>query len=259
MCVGPEKAAESTAVALNAAVLYRSPGARLRKSGRQEAIGNAETGCMQNPFFRTLLICGIGFPVLLVVINLLFALFLGGLPNRVQFQAISDLAFLQILWQDNPWETIKLVWVDMPLGVVERLHDASGIQLWGMFYYAGTILVYLLVSAFTGFHWNRLMTGSGRQQLLYVTGVILVVIGVTYLRRAECCTSNPAWALETWLLAKASMPNPGVVNWIDLYQRVQPWLVAIQTGVLMIGLVMLYRWWLCVKPSALDQHSVHGT
>ena len=191
---------------------------------------------MQNPFFRTLLIGGIAFPALLVVMNLLFALFLGGLPNAIQLQALSDLAFLQILWQDNPWETIKLVWVDMPLGVAERLHDTSGIQLWGMFYYAGTVLVYLLVSAFTGFHWNNLIAGTGRQHLLYVSGVILVLIGVTYLRRAECCTSTPAWALETWLLAKAYMPNPGVVNWIDLYQRVQPWLIAVQTGVLPIGL-----------------------
>ena len=214
---------------------------------------------MQNPFFRTLLIGGIGFPVLLVVMNLLFALFLGGLPNAVQLQVIPDLAFLQVLWQDNPWETIKLVWADVPLGVTERVHEVSGIQLWGIFYYAGTVLVYLLVSTFTGFHWNRLMAGSGRQHLLYLFGVILVLIGVTYLRRAECCTSSPAWVLETWLLAKAYMPNPGVVNWIDLYQGVQPWLVAVQTGVLMVGLVMLYRWWLGVRTPAADLSRVSGS
>lgn len=205
---------------------------------------------MQNPVLRTLLIGGIVFPALLVVVNVLFALLLGGLPTDVQLQATSNPAFLQILWQDNPWETLKLVLIDRPLVVVERLHHETGLQMWGMFYYAGTLLVYLLVCVFTVLHWRDLINSSARQRVLFAAGVVTVLIGVTYLRRAECCTSSPGWVLDTWLRAKVYTPNLGAVNWMLIYQHIQPWLPMVQTGVLVGGMAMLYRWRQSARSSA---------
>ena len=202
---------------------------------------------MQNSLLRTFLIGGIVFLALLAVVNILFALLLGGLPNGVQLQATSNLAFLQILWQDNHWETVKLVLIDKPLVVIEQLHHGTGLQVWGMFYYAGTVLVYLLVSAFTALHWSTLMNSSAKQRVLFTAGVVTVLIGVTCLRLAACCTSSPGWVLDTWLLAKVYTPNLGAVNWVLVYESTKPWLPMLQTGVLVGGMAMLYRWRLSAR------------
>lgn len=206
---------------------------------------------MQNSLLRTFLIGGIVFLALLAVVNVLFALLLGGLPNGVQFQATSNLAFLQILWQDNPWETVELVLIDKPLVVIEQLHHGTGLQVWGMFYYAGTVLVYLLVSAFTALHWSALMNSSAKQRVLFTAGVVTVLIGVTCLRLAACCTSSPGWVLDTWLLAKVYTPNLGAVNWMLVYAFTKPWLPMLQTGVLVGGMAMLYRWRLSARSPAV--------
>jgi len=206
---------------------------------------------MQNSVLRTFLIAGIVFLALLAVVNILFALLLGGLPNGVQLQATSNLAFLQILWQDNPWETVKLVLIDKPLVVIEQLHHETGLQVWGMFYYVGTVLVYLLVSAFTALHWSALMNSSAKQRVLFTAGVVTVLIGVTCLRLAACCTSSPGWVLDTWLLAKAYTPNLGEVNWMLVYESTKPWLPILQTGVLVGGMAMLYRWRLSARSPAV--------
>jgi hypothetical protein len=197
---------------------------------------------MQNPLLRTFLIGGIVFPALLLVVTGLFALLLGSMPNGVQFQATSDPAFLQILWQDNPWETVRLVLVDNPLVIVQHLQQGTGLQVWGMFYYAGAMLVYLLVSAFTALHWRRLINSTAKQRMLFGAGTVAVLIGVTYLRLAACCTSGPSWILDTWFLANIYTPSPAASNWMLVYQYIQPWLPLIQTGVLVGGMAMLYQW-----------------
>ena len=206
---------------------------------------------MQNSVLRTFLIAGIVFLALLAVVNILFALLLGGLPNGVQLQATSNLAFLQVLWQDNPWETVKLVLIDKPLVVIEQLHHETGLQVWGMFYYVGTVLVYLLVSAFTALHWSALMNSSAKQRVLFTAGVVTVLIGVTCLRLAACCTSSPGWVLDAWLLTKVYTPNLGAVNWILVYESTKPWLPMLQTGVLVGGMAMLYRWRLSARSPAV--------
>jgi len=206
---------------------------------------------MQNPLLRTFLTGGIIFPALLMIVTLMFALLLGRLPNSVQFEATSNLAFLQILWQDNPWETLKLVLVDKPLVVVEHLDRGTGLQVWGMFYYAGTVLVYLLVSAFIALSWRGLIHSSTKQRILFATGTVSLLIGVTYLRRAECCTSGHGWVLDTWLLAKVYTPDPGTVNWVLVYQFMQPWLPVLQTGLLVGGMAILYLWYLNARKTAL--------
>lgn len=199
---------------------------------------------MQNPLLRTILLGGILFPALLMTVAALFALSLGGLPNGAQLQPTSNLAFLQILWQGNPWETVKLVLVEKPLVMVEHLNPETGLQVWGLFYYAGTVLMYLLLASFTALHLGRLRNSTTRQHILFITGTATVLISVTYLQLAACCTNGPGWAVDTWLLTKVVAPNPGVVNWMHIYERVQPSLPLLQAGMLAGGIAMLYLWYL---------------
>jgi hypothetical protein len=206
---------------------------------------------MQQPLLRTFLIGSGVLPALLMAVALLFALLLGSLPNGVQFQATLNLAFLQILWQDNPWATLKLVLVNKPLVVVEHLDQRTGLQVWGIFYFAGTLLIYLLVSAFTAWHWRRLTNSTAKQRVLFAAGAAAMLIGVTYLRRAECCTSGPGWVLDTWLLAKVYTPGPAAVNWMHFYENARPWLPAVQTGMLVGGTAMLYWWYLSATKTAI--------
>ena len=206
---------------------------------------------MQHPLLRTLMLGGILFLAILITVSMLFALLLGGLPNGVEFQATTNLAFLQILWQGNPWETVKLVLVDKPLVVVEHLDHGTGLQVWGMFYYSGAVLMYLLVSAFTALHWRGLRNSTTKQRVLFAAGTAFVLIGITYFQHAACCTSGPGWALETWLRAKAYTPNPGGMNWVLVYQRMQPWLPAMQTGMLVGGMAMLYLWYLSARKTVI--------
>jgi hypothetical protein len=199
---------------------------------------------MYTLFLRTLLIAGITFPALMMIGVALLALSLGSLPNSVQIQPATDLAFLQILWRDNPWETIKLVLVDKPLVTVENSDPVTGLQVWGSFYYAGTLFVYLLASIFTAMNWKTLLNSSINQRVLFAAGIALMLIGVTYLRRTECCTSGHAWVLDTWLLARVYTPDMGTVNWLELYEHMRPWLPALQTATLVAGMTILYWWYL---------------
>ncbi len=197
---------------------------------------------MQQSLLRIFLIGSIIFPTLLLAVSTVFALLLGSPPNGVQFEASLNWAFLQVLWQDNPWETLKLVLVDKPLVLVEHLDHQTGLQVWGMFYFAGTVLVYLLVSAFAAWHWRRLLHSGGRQRLLFAAGAVAVLLGATYLRRGECCTSGPGWVLGTWLLARLYTPGPDAVHWMRIYESLRPWLPVLQTGMLVGGTAMLYGW-----------------
>ena len=96
-----------------------------------------------------------------------------------------------------------------------------------------------------------LMNSSAKQRVLFTAGVVTVLIGVTCLRLAACCTSNPGWVLDTWLLAKAYTPNLGAVNWVLVYESTKPWLPMLQTGVLVGGMAMLYRWRLSARSPAV--------
>ena len=216
----------------------------------QEACETAETSRMQTSFLRISLLGGAIFVALLTLFIILFAVLLGGLPSGAQLQAGSNLALLQVLWEDNPWETVRLALSEVPLVVIEEVHQETGLQVWGMFYYAGTALVYLLVSAFTAWHWRALLDSPVTQRMLFMAGVVTLLIGASYLRLAACCTSNPSWVLDTFLLAKVYTPNVGTVNWVQIYQRIEPWMTILQTATVVGGMAMLYRWRLSAKSSA---------
>ena len=211
----------------------------------------AETSRMQNSFLRLSVLAGGVFLALLTLAIILFVVLLGGLPSGAQLQAGSNLALLQVLWEDNPWETVKLALSEVPLLVIEEVHQETGLQVWGMFYYAGTALVYLLVSAFTAWHWRALLDSPVTQRILFMAGVVTLLIGVSYLRLAACCTSNPSWVLDTFLLAKVYTPNVGTVNWVQIYERIEPWMTILQTATVVGGMAMLYRWRLSASSPAV--------
>lgn len=211
---------------------------------------------MQNLHLRTVLLGGILFPVLLTTVAVLFALPLGGLPNGAQLQPTSNLAFLQILWAGNPWETVKLVLVEKPLVMIEHLDPETGLQVWGMFYYAGTVLMYLLIAAFTALHLGRFRNSTTGQYALFIAGTATVLISVTYLRLAACCTGGPGWVVDTWLLTKVVTPNSGVVDWMFIYERVQPSLPILQAVMLTGGMAMLSLWYLATRETASRHHAL---
>jgi hypothetical protein len=206
---------------------------------------------MQNSFLRLSLLGGVVFLALLTLAVVLFVVLLGGLPSGSQLQASSNLPLLQVLWEDNPWETVKLALSEVPMVVIEEVHQETGLQVWGMFYYAGTALVYLLVSAFTAWHWRDLLDSPATQRILFMAGVVSLLIGVSYLRLAACCTSNPSWVLDTFLLAKVYTPNVGTVNWVQIYERIEPWMTILQTATVVGGMAMLYRWRLSARSPAV--------
>lgn len=197
---------------------------------------------MQTSLLRFTLIVSFVFLALLIIANGVFALLLGGLPNNVRLPISSSLDFLQILWQANPRETARLVFLDQPLFIIEQRQQGTGLQVWGIFHYAGTVLVYMMISAFTVLYRGDYRKSSHKQRALFASGLVSVLIGVTYIRHAACCTSEPGWVLETWLLTKVYTPNVGAVDWMLAYERIKPWTAAVQTGVLVSGVLMLYLW-----------------
>ncbi|VAW80322.1 hypothetical protein MNBD_GAMMA15-1379 [hydrothermal vent metagenome] len=213
----------------------------------ERSLDSLVTHTMQPSLLRFFLTGIILFPALLIIVCALFALLLRDLPNSVQFQPTTNLSFLQILWQSNPWETIKLVFVDKPLVVIEHIDHATGTQVWAMFYYAGTLLMYLLVAALASLHWKNLKNSTAKQLVLFTAGAAAVLISFTYLQRAACCTSGHGWVLETWLLGKAYTPSLGSVNWIEIYQHLHPRLPVLQLGMLVSGMVILIRWHLSLS------------
>lgn len=190
---------------------------------------------MKMPLVPAVLSGSILFAFVITGATLLVALLLGGLPNSFQWEALSDPAFLKVLWQANPAETARLVLMEEPWLVVEQRQAATGLQLWGLYFYAGTLFVCLSVSIFTALCWRRLKAASVKQRVLFLVGLLLVVFSVMYLRLLACCGSGPGWVLETWLLSRAYMPDAGGLDWVRIYTLVQAWLPALQAATLLVG------------------------
>ena len=182
------------------------------------------------------------FAAVTIALIVSLSLLLGSLPTDIRIPDTLNPGFLQIMWQDNPSAMLKLVLVEKPLLVIEHFDQKSGMQVWGIFYFSITLLVYLLVSALTAWQWQRLVSCTMGQRLQFALGAFAMIIGVTYLRRAACCSGGANWILETGLLAKVSDPHPGLINWMSVYEGIHSLLPLLQTGVILGGVASLYYW-----------------
>lgn len=204
---------------------------------------------MWRSIFHTLLTGCLVFLTITMLMVASLSLLLGNLPNNMYIPDTLNPGFLQILWQDNPLAMLKLVLVEKPLVVIEHFDQKTRTQVWGIFYFSATLLIYLLVSVLTAWQWKRLITCTMRQRLLFAFGALAMIIGVTYLRRAACCSGGANWILETWLLAKVSDPNQGLINWPSFYENIHTLLPLLQTGVILGGVASLFYWHLNTRQS----------
>ena len=196
---------------------------------------------MQNNAIRTILTGTLLLALLCFAVTAFTALLLGYVPNDVDPVLVGNWSFYQMLWRDNALETLKIALVENPLLVVERRDAETGQQVWGLYFYTGTLLIYTLASGFTAMRWQRLQYGAPKYRLFYLLGLIALLLGATYVRRMECCGSGPGWVFDTWLLARAYTPGVGPVDWIELYQVMEPWMWALQGGALLMGVILWYR------------------
>jgi hypothetical protein len=175
--------------------------------------------------------------VMLLVQVALMSLWMSGLPNSFLIPPFEHFAFYSKLWHDSPVDALKLWLLDKPLLVIEQRSVDPAIQVWGLYIYAWNLLLQLTFSIYLAIS----LALPGRNRLLgwRITGIILLLATVVYVRRADCCVGGPGWWIEVWLLSRLLDPM-SAVDWGSLYMNMRTWLVVPRLLMAMAGVGLLY-------------------
>jgi hypothetical protein len=188
-------------------------------------------------FLRFLGVGAIVFAALVLLPVFWFALYYRVVPNIFEAPIQQLWSLSSNLFSSNPGAALRLV-IYQPLAVVGHLENNTGLRVWEVFVYPIPSLV-LLAGALYG---SVIALRSYREQnrlAQVITGVLLVALGVCYVRVAACCT-GPGWAVDVWLRGLALTPSPGgFVDWPALYQRIEVLLLPAQVVLVAGGVVLM--------------------
>lgn len=189
---------------------------------------------------RTLAVAMLIFLGLLAVEAGLLAAAVGRLPNDVAAPFADQFAMLVTLWRSNPMAALPHLTQQAVLVIAHR-EPVTGQQIWGLYYYPLTLIVHLAVAGVAA---RVLAAPMDRRRLaLLASGGAALVIGVTYVRLAACCTVAPHWALDIALLARAYDPTSTWLDWQALYARLEPAFPYLQAGTLAAGIGLIVAAW----------------
>lgn len=189
---------------------------------------------------RTLAVAMLIFLGLLAVEAGLLAAAVGRLPNDVAAPLADQFAMLVTLWRSNPMAALPHLTQQAVLVIAHR-EPVTGQQIWGLYYYPLTLIVHLAVAGVAA---RMLAAPMDRRRLtLLASGGAALVIGVTYVRLAACCTVASRWTLDIALLARAYDPASTGLDWQALYVRLEPALPYLQAGTLAAGIGLIVAAW----------------
>ncbi|OGI39803.1 MAG: hypothetical protein A2V91_03355 [Candidatus Muproteobacteria bacterium RBG_16_64_10] len=189
---------------------------------------------------RTLVFAMLIFLGLLAVEAGLLAAAVGRLPNDVAAPLADQFAMLVTLWRSNPMAALPHL-AQQAVIVIAHREPATGQQVWGLYYYPLTLIVHLAVAGVAA---RMLAAPMGRRRLaLLAAGGAALVIGVTYVRLAACCTVTSRWALDIALLAQAYDPTSTWLDWQALYAPLEPAFPYLQAGTLAAGIGLSVAAW----------------
>ncbi len=198
---------------------------------------------------RTLAFATLIFLGLLAMEAGLLAAAVGRLPNDVAVPLVDQFAMLVTLWRSNPMAALPHL-AQQAVLVIAHHEPATGQQVWGLYYYPLALVVHLAVAVVAA----RMLAApmDRRRPALLASGGALLVLGVTYVRLAACCTVASRWALDIALLARAYDPTSTGLDWQALYARLEPAFPYLQAGTLVAGIGLSVAAWRRRPPATGD-------
>lgn len=177
---------------------------------------------------------------LLAVETGLLAVAVSRLPNDVSAPTADHLAMLVTLWRSNPTAALPHL-VQQAALVIAHREPVTGQQVWGIYYYLPALIVHLAVAWVSA----RILAARANRRCLALlaSGGAALVLGVTYVRLAACCTVAPRWAFDIVLLARAYDPSSAAIDWQTVYARLEPAFPYLQSGTVIAGITLIAAAW----------------
>ena len=178
------------------------------------------------------------FGLLIVPIGFL-AGFAGGMPDQFTAPFVEQWPLLKVLWASNPEAAIRIA-LQQPLLVMAHSGPAGGIASWKLFLLPVPLMALSAVAIFAA---AILSTGERDETLRrlgsLLPGMALLVFATTYVQVAACCTGGPRWVLDILLFSQAYDPLSRLIDWQQLYLRVEGFLPFAQAVLALLGMVLL--------------------
>jgi len=174
---------------------------------------------------------------------LLLSVFMGALPTDWRFPLVDKMPLMQTLFANNPIMVLQYSW-KTPVLISEQL-DTLNQQIWGYYLMPAGLLMHLLVA-----YVLKYFMGQHALRRAFILPLILLLLPVLYLRIAACCSSEPSWVLDVWLLANVYQPLNDTVFWQDLYLALQPWFMAMQFVMIAAGFLFMLECYRRMKSSS---------
>ena len=185
------------------------------------------------------MICALVLLGLLVAPIGFLAGFVGGLPDRFSAPFVEQWPLFKTLWASNPGPAIQIL-MQQPLMVIAHSEPASGMGVWKLFFYPVPVAVLLAVSIFAAVILCPGARGATLRPLVsLLPGMAVLVFVTTYVQVSTCCTGGPRWALDVWLFSLAYNPLSTLIDWQQLYSRIEGLLSIMQVVLALLGAVLL--------------------
>lgn len=184
---------------------------------------------------RAAMLCAVILLGLMVAPIGFLAGIIGGMPNQISAPFVEQWPLFKTLWASNPGPAIQIL-MQQPLMVIAHGEPASGVPVWRLFFYPVPLAVQLTVSIFAAV---ILCTGirgvTLRRLVALLPGMAALVFVTAYVQVASCCTGGPRWALDVWLFSLAYNPLSTLIDWQQLYFRVEGALSIVQAVLALLG------------------------
>lgn len=188
---------------------------------------------------RAAMLCAVILLGLMVAPIGFLAGFIGGMPNRISAPFVEQWPLFKTLWASNPGPAIQIL-MQQPLMVIAHGEPASGVPVWRLFFYPVPLAVQLTVSILAAVILCTGIRGVTLRRLVsLLPGMAALVFVTTYVQVASCCTGGPRWALDVWLFSLAYNPLSTLIDWQQLYFRVEGALSIVQAVLALLGTALL--------------------
>ncbi|MFO7603589.1 MAG: hypothetical protein R6X06_07220 [Gammaproteobacteria bacterium] len=176
--------------------------------------------------------------VMLVLEVLLVTLFSGQRPNRMTSTLLANADFFATYLLEAPGTTLKLLIFDKPLFEIAAVHAGTGLDIWRLHYFNYATLVHVGLALLLLRYWP-MVTNSIQSLMLFSSGAVLLLSSSLYLFHVNCCSGGPLWIVHTALIADIFNPVTATEARLEVYARLQPWLVGVQVGFALLGLSLM--------------------
>lgn len=160
------------------------------------------------------------------------------LPNTISLPLFEQLPLLATLWASNPSAALSVT-AQQALFIIEHRPPATGLQVWGLYYFPLTLAGHLLIAWVAATLVTRAAPHERWQRMALASGAALLALGVSYVRLASCCTVAPRWSLDILALAQALDPTSAGPDWQGLYAFIEPAFPGLQLAISLSGAMLL--------------------